>query len=93
MVMMKGSVNVDFLPGAAGAPLQAQVSFVSEEGTVYPLGEVPGVDTMGGLLVALKEVVPQPGESAVLGHLRLTAHVADERRVREVLVELVKGGA
>ena len=57
------------------------------------LGEVPGVDTMGGLLVALKEVVPQPGESAVLGHLRLTAHVADERRVREVLVELVKGGA
>ncbi len=57
------------------------------------LGEVPGVDTMGGLLVALKEVVPQPGESAVLGNVRLTAHAADERRVREVLVELVKGGA
>ena len=57
------------------------------------LGEVPGVDTMGGLLVALKEVVPQPGESAVLGHVRLTAHAAYERRVREVLVELVKGGA
>jgi CBS domain containing-hemolysin-like protein len=57
------------------------------------LGDVPGVDTMGGLLVALKEVVPLPGESAVWGKVRLTAHVADERRVREVLVELVKGGA
>jgi Mg2+/Co2+ transporter CorC len=48
---------------------------------------------MGGLLVALKEVVPQAGEFAMLGKLRLTAHVADERRVREVLIELVKGGA
>jgi putative hemolysin len=53
-------------------------------------GELPGVDTMGGLLVALKEVVPQAGESAVFGEVRLTAHAADERRVREVLVELVK---
>jgi putative hemolysin len=57
----------------------------------YPeLGDVPGVDTMGGLLVALKEVVPQAGESAVFGEVRLTAHAADERRVREVLVELGK---
>ena len=57
----------------------------------YPqLGDVPGVDTMGGLLVALKEVVPQMGESVVLGGVRLTAHTADERRVREVLVERVK---
>ncbi len=60
----------------------------------YPeLGGVSGVDTMGGLLVALKEVVPQPGESVVFGGVRLTAHAADERRVREVLVERVKGGA
>ncbi len=60
------------------------------------LGEFPGVDTMGGLLVALKQVVPQRGESVVFGNLRLTAHVTDERRVREVLVELtgprLKGG-
>ncbi len=57
----------------------------------YPeLGEVPGVDTMGGLLVALKEVVPQPGESVVFAGVRITAHAADERRVREVLVERVK---
>ncbi|MFA6546054.1 MAG: hypothetical protein WCS99_16670 [Limisphaerales bacterium] len=44
---------------------------------------------MGGLLVALKEVVPQAGESVVFGSVRLTAHVADERRVREVLVERI----
>lgn len=57
----------------------------------YPeLGEVPGVDTMGGLLVALKEVVPLPSESVIFGGVRLTAQVADERRVREVLVERVK---
>ena len=57
----------------------------------YPeLGEVPGVDTMGGLLVALKEVVPQTGESVIFGGVKLTAHAADERRVREVLVERVK---
>jgi len=53
-------------------------------------GELPGVDTMGGLLVALKEVVPQTGESVVFGDVRLKAQVADERRVREVLVERVK---
>lgn len=57
----------------------------------YPeLGDVPGVDTMGGLVVALKEVVPQTGESVVFGGVRLTAHAADERRVREVLVERMK---
>jgi len=57
----------------------------------YPeFGELPGVDTMGGLLVALKEVVPQTGESVVFGDVRLKAQVADERRVREVLVERVK---
>ena len=54
----------------------------------YPdLDDVPGVETMGGLLAALLDVVPTAGESAVLRGLKLTAHVADERRVREVLVE------
>ncbi|NBV21932.1 MAG: HlyC/CorC family transporter [Proteobacteria bacterium] len=58
----------------------------------YPaLGELPGVDTMGGLLVALKEVVPQTGESAVFGGVKLTALAADERRVREVMVERITG--
>jgi putative hemolysin len=57
----------------------------------YPLlGEVPEVETMGGLLASLCSVVPGPGESAVFRGLKLTAHVTDERRVREVLVELTK---
>jgi CBS domain containing-hemolysin-like protein len=57
----------------------------------YPeLGEVSGVDTMGGLLVNLAEVVPPAGQSVVFRGLRLTAQVVTERRVRELLVEVVK---
>jgi putative hemolysin len=57
----------------------------------YPeLGEVPEVDTMGGLMVQLAEVVPNTGQSVVFGRLRLTAQVVDERRVRELLVEALK---
>jgi putative hemolysin len=61
----------------------------------YPeLGEVEEVETMGGLLTATLGVVPAHGESVVVRGLRLTATLADERRVREVLVETVnrKGG-
>jgi CBS domain containing-hemolysin-like protein len=55
--------------------------------------ELPDVDTVGGLVVAVAECVPAPGQSVVYGGLRWTAAVADERRVREVLVErLGKGG-
>jgi putative hemolysin len=57
----------------------------------YPdLGEVPEVDTMGGLMVQLAEVVPNAGQSVVFGRLRLTALTVDERRVRELLVEALK---
>ena len=57
----------------------------------YPaLGDVPEVETMGGLLTSLLDVVPGPGESAAFRGLKLTAHVTDERRVRELLVEVVK---
>ncbi len=57
----------------------------------YPaLGEVPEVDTMAGLLVAQKETVPAVGESVVFRGLKLTATVADERRVRELMVEAVR---
>ena len=57
----------------------------------YPaLGEVAGVETMGGLLVRLVETVPGPGESAVFRGLKLTASVTDERRVCELLVEVAK---
>jgi putative hemolysin len=57
------------------------------------LGEVPDVDTMGGLLTALLEVVPTPGETANFRGLRLTATHTDDRRVRELLVERVSKGS
>jgi len=57
----------------------------------YPaLGHIPEVETMGGLLTSLLDTVPAPGESATFRGLKLTAHVTDERRVREVLVEATK---
>jgi CBS domain containing-hemolysin-like protein len=55
-----------------------------------PLGEVPEVETMGGLLSSLLDVVPAPGESAVFRGLKLTAQNTDERRVRELVLETVK---
>jgi putative hemolysin len=59
----------------------------------YPqLGEVGEVDTMGGLLVNLLEVVPVPGQWAVYRGLKLTAQSTSERRVREVLVETIRKG-
>ncbi len=55
----------------------------------YPaLGEVPEVETMGGLLMSLLEVVPTPGDTASYRGLKLTAKATDERRVRELLIEL-----
>ena len=57
----------------------------------YPaLGEVAEVETMGGLLTSLLEVVPNPGDSAAFRGLKLTAQATDERRVRELVVEAVK---
>jgi CBS domain containing-hemolysin-like protein len=56
----------------------------------YDLGEVSEVDTMGGLLIHLLEVVPAVGQSVVFRGLRLTAQKVDERRVLELLVEIVK---
>jgi len=57
----------------------------------YPaLGDVPEVETLGGLLMNLLEVVPAPGESATFRGLKLTAKSADERHVRELIVELTR---
>jgi putative hemolysin len=54
----------------------------------YPaLPEVTEVDTIGGLLTNLLDVVPGPGDSASFRGLRLTAQATDERHVKEVLVE------
>lgn len=58
------------------------------------LGEVDDVDTVGGWVVKLAEVVPVAGETFVHRGFRLTVKEAEPRRVREVLVEWTgKGGA
>jgi putative hemolysin len=57
----------------------------------YPtLDDLPEVETMGGLLASLLDVVPARGESATFSGLKLTAQAADERRVRELLVETIR---
>ena len=48
---------------------------------------VAEVETMGGLLTHLLGVVPVAGESATFAGLKLTAQVAEERRVGELLVQ------
>jgi len=57
----------------------------------YPeLSDVPGVLTMGGLMLAQAEVVPGAGQSIQFRGLRLTAEAADERRVKQILVEVIR---
>jgi putative hemolysin len=51
------------------------------------LTEMDDIDTMGGLMVKLMEYVPVAGESTNHRGLRLTTQVADDRRIRELLVE------
>ncbi|MGE3309548.1 MAG: hemolysin family protein [Limisphaerales bacterium] len=58
----------------------------------YPaLPPVPDVETLGGLLLAELDIVPESGQSAVTHGLKLTATVVDERRIHELLVELGGG--
>ena len=45
---------------------------------------------MGGLMVALVEAVPAAGESVVFRGLKLTAQVVDQRRVKELFVEVIR---
>ena len=54
------------------------------------IGEMAEGETIGGLLTHLLGVVPARGETTVFRGLKLTAQVAEERRVRELLVEQVK---
>jgi len=54
----------------------------------FPALEAPDdVETMAGLAMYLADVVPQAGEVFRHRGLRLTVQQADERRVRELLVE------
>lgn len=60
------------------------------------IGEISEVETMGGLVMSLAEVVPSVGDSMKYNGLRFTVLVADERRVREIKVEdirKIKGAA
>lgn len=58
----------------------------------YPaLGEVSDVETMGGLVLKLAEVVPQVGAGFTFRGLRLTVSQADHRRIRELHVEKIGG--
>ncbi len=45
---------------------------------------------MAGLVLNKLEVVPVEGDSVTIDGLRLTVKTADERRIRELLVEAVK---
>jgi CBS domain containing-hemolysin-like protein len=57
----------------------------------YPqLPEGLGCETMAGLALQQFEVVPAVGESVTVAGLRLTVQAADERRIRDLLVEVVK---
>jgi CBS domain containing-hemolysin-like protein len=56
----------------------------------YPaLGDLPDVDTLGGLATRVAEVVPAVGESCVFRGLRLKVLAGTDRRVTELLVERV----
>lgn len=58
------------------------------------LGTVPEVETLGGLILTRLEMVPAKGQTMNFRGLRFTVTSADERRVRELLVERTrkKGG-
>jgi putative hemolysin len=57
----------------------------------YPaLRDVPGIETMAGLVLRELEVVPATGDSVQIDGLRLTVQAADERRIRELLVETAR---
>lgn len=55
-----------------------------------PLPDYPNFETMAGLALRQFEVVPPVGDSTTVAGLRLTVKAADERRIRELLVEVVK---
>jgi putative hemolysin len=59
------------------------------------IGDVPEVETIGGLVTMLCDVVPNAGEAVNFRGLKLTAARVDDRAVREVTVERLskRGGA
>jgi len=51
------------------------------------LEEAPEVETIGGLVLSLSEIVPNPGFTTNYNGVQLTALSTDDRRVIEVLVQ------
>jgi CBS domain containing-hemolysin-like protein len=57
----------------------------------YPLLQpLPEVETLGGVMLKLMECVPARGDSVLFQGLTLTAAVVDERRVREIIIEVAR---
>ncbi|MGZ4961718.1 MAG: transporter associated domain-containing protein, partial [Limisphaerales bacterium] len=57
----------------------------------YPaLGALDECETLGGLVLSELGVVPVVGEVLTFRGLRITVQAADERRIRELLVEVVR---
>jgi putative hemolysin len=54
------------------------------------LPDFAGFETMAGLALHEFEVVPAIGQSVTVAGLRLTVQAADERRIRELVVERIK---
>lgn len=55
----------------------------------YPLLQpLPEVETLGGVMLKLMEYVPARGDSVLFQGLTLTAATTDERRVREIIIEI-----
>jgi putative hemolysin len=81
--------------GAAQWRLSGAVTVRDFRRECSEIGDVPQVETMGGLMTLLLDVVPSLGDSTVFRGLKLTATRVDERAVRELKVERTarRGGA
>ena len=85
------TVSADIEPISPGKWRVAGTATLEDFRREYPaLGEVPGVLTMGGLMLAQAEIVPTAGQTVQFRGLRLTAEVVDERRVKQIVVEVVR---
>jgi putative hemolysin len=73
--------------GAAQWRLSGAVTVRDFRRECAEIGDVPQVETMGGLMTLLLDVVPSLGDSTVFRGLKLTATRVDERAVRELKVE------
>lgn len=55
-----------------------------------PLAESPGVETMGGLVMNLLQIVPEPGQTVSFSGLYIKVKAVEGRRIRELLVRAAR---